>query len=1057
MQWLAEVCVRRPVFATVIVLTLVVVGFFTYTKLGVDLFPKVDFPTVTVTVQEDGASPRDIETNVIDKIEEQVNTISDIDTLTSSSFQNFGQVIITFHLRKNIDVAVEEVRAKVNEVLPQLPSDVKPPIVDKVDPDASPIMQIALSAPYSIRDITTYADQVLRRRIESVAGVGQVTILGGRKRQINVYLDPNKLRQYNLTAVDVENSLVAQNLEAPGGQVDQGDRKITLQINGRVRIPSQFNDIVIAQRNGAFIRVSDVGVVHDGMEEASTAADVNGQPTVLLSIRKQSGLNTVATVDAVRSRLADIEQSLPPGYKLRIVADQSTFIRHSADAVKQHLVIGSILAAAIVLLFLMNWRTTVISGLAIPASIISTYTLIYAEGFTLNNLTLLGLTLSVGIVIDDAIVVLENIYRFVEEKGMRPYEAAIEATREIGLAVLATTLSLVAIFLPIAFMSGIVGEFLKSFGLTMAFAIIVSLIVSFTLTPMLASRWIKPAEPDEPTSSPEGMPPGFETESVQTAVHDHHTSKQTGFFGTIDRVYTAMLKWSLGHRWAIVLICFLVLFATPSVVSKIPKNFLPTDDQSQFQVTVRAPEGTSLVSSQSLGDRIAAAIQKLPDIRYTVMTIGDNPQQTQNLATIFVQMVDATKRKDSYTQQDVMQMVRTNVLPHFGNLRTSVAPVAAISTGAPQYTVLYAISGPSLKMLTQYSQKALAELKRVPGVVDADTSLVVGQPEIDAHIERQKAADLGVTVQDIANTLHIMVGGLHVTDYFEAGEQYEVHLRADLASRNSVQSIDQLTVPSSTQGSVPISQVVSFTRSTGPSEIDRFNRQRDALIECNLLPDASQQAVASRLQQIVANLHMQPGYTVAPFGTSKELVKAFVAFLTSLVLALVFMYLVLAAQFESWIHPFTIMSALPLTAPFAFLAILLFHRSLNIFSMLGTLVLFGVVKKNGILQVDHTNQLRAQGMNRYDAIVQANRDRLRPILMTTIAFVAGLIPLALSNGTGAATDKDIGYTVIGGQTFSLLLTLLATPIIYSIMDDFAQLVRRASQRFGMLFQRKKRG
>ncbi len=1055
MQWLSEICVRRPVFATVIVLSLVVVGFFSYTRLGVDQFPKVDFPIVTVTVNEDGASPEEIENNVVDPIEESVNTVSGIDTLASYSYEGLGQVIITFHLSKDINVAVDEVRSKVNEILPQLPSDVKPPVIDKVDPDAAPIMQIALSGPGGIRAISTYADQVLRRQIESITGVGQVTLLGARKRQINIYLDPNKLRQYNLTAIDVSNALQRENLQAPGGQVDEGSTKLTLQIYGRVSHVVQFGDIVIAHKNGAFIHISDVGVVHDGMEEEKTSADVSGSPTVLLSIRKQSGLNTVATVDALRSKLADIRQALPPGYQLRVVNDQSTYIRASTNAVKEHLVVGSICAALVVLLFLWNWRTTVISGLAIPASIISTFTLIYAMGFTLNGLTLLGLTLSVGIVIDDAIVVLENIYRFIEEKGMRPFDAAIEATREIGLAVMATTLSLVAIFLPVAFMTGIVGRFLNSFGLTMAFAIMVSLLVSFTLTPMLSSRWIKPSAGTESDPATEGLPVGLPIDHGNEAPHSHHNeSKERGLYHFIDLVYTSLIKWSLNHRWVIIAICFGVLVVTPSVLQKVPKNFLPDDDQSQFQVIVRAPEGTSLVSTRELGDRIAAQIRKLPDVRYTVDTIGDNAQQTENLATIFVQMVDATKRTDGYTQDDLMQMVRTKVMPQFGNLRTNVGPIAAISTGAPSFVITESLNGPSLTKLAEYSQKALAELKKVPGVVDADTSLVVGQPELDVHIDRQKAADLGVSVQDIANTMHIMVGGAHISDFFEGGEQYEVHVRSLLPFRSNAQAISQLTVPSSTQGSVPLDQVVTLVPNTGPSQISRLNRQRNVLIECNLLPGASQQAVAARLTQILNNLHMPPEYHVMPFGTSKELVKAFVAFLSAMVLALIFMYLVLAAQFESWLHPLTIMSALPLTAPFAILSILIFHRSLNIFSILGTLVLFGVVKKNGILQVDHTNQLRAQGMNRYDAIVQANRDRLRPILMTTLAFVAGLVPLVLSNGTGSATNKDIGYTVIGGQSMSLLLTLVATPVIYSLMDDLSIFITRTRDRVTGLFARK---
>ncbi|CEK16770.1 efflux RND transporter permease subunit [Chthonomonas calidirosea] len=1054
MQWLAEVCVRRPVFATVLVLVLVVVGIYGYTQLQVDLFPKVDFPVVTVTVTEQGASPQEIETDVVDKIEEAVNTISGIDSLSSVSYDGVGQVIVTFVLEKDIDVAVEEVRAKVNEVLPDLPSDIKPPVIDKVDPDAAPILQLALSAPDNIRNISEYADKVLRRQIESIDGVGQVTLLGTRKRQINIYLNPYKLRSYGLTALDVERALQAQNLQTPGGDVDEGAVKLTVRTLGRVTSPQQFSDIVIAKGpGGSFIHVGDVAQVVDGTEEPSTVADLvetgvsHPIPTVLLSIRKQSGLNTVATVQAVKQRLAEIRPTLPPGYNIRIVRDQSTYILASTREVMSHLKLGSLLAALVVLVFLWNFRTTIISGLAIPASIISTFVLLYAMGFTLNLLTLLGLTLAVGIVIDDAIVVLENIYRFIEEKGMRPFEAAIEATREIGLAVLATTLSLVAIFLPIAFMTGITGRFLKSFGLTMAFSILVSLFVSFSLTPMLASRWLKPRGLPGGTDAPEWMPVGVPGEEEPTEKRLVATSKQRGFFHWIDTTYTAILKWCLGGKWGwhrifVLIACLLSLMSMAIVVPLVPKNFLPDNDQSQFQISVRAPEGTSLVATQALADRIARETLKLPDVEYAVVTIGDNPQKTQNLASIYVQMKQVEDRTDGYTQQDVQQMVRTEILPKYGNIRATAGPIPAFSSGAPQAAITYSLSGPDLNLLAQYSQQILNGLKKIPGVVDADTSLVLGVPEIDVVIDRQRAADLGVSVADLANTLHLLVGDQQVTDYFEGGEQYEVHMRAALQYRDNPEILKQLTVPSTTVGSVPLDQVVHLVQTTGPAQINRLNRQRNVLITCNILPGYSQQAIGAQIVKMFDQLHLPPQYRIIPFGTSRELIRAFKAFVVAFLLAIIFMYLILAAQFESWVYPIAIMSALPLTAPFAFLSIYLFHRTVNIFSILGILVLFGVVKKNGILQIDHTNQLRARGMNRFDAIIQANRDRLRPILMTTIAFVAGLIPLVLSKGSGAETNKDIGYTVMGGQTLSLLLTLLATPVIYSILDDLAILFYR---------------
>lgn len=1039
MQWLAEICVRRPVFATVIILALTVVGYFGYTKLGVDRFPKVDFPIVTITIREDGASPEEIETDVVDKVEEAVNTISSIDTLNSTSYEGVGQVVVTFQLEKDINVAVQEVRDKVSGVIPDLPLDIKSPIVDKVDPDAAPIMEIAVSSAGNIRDTTEYADKVLRRQIESISGVGQVRVVGGRKRQINIDLNPDQMRARGVTAIDVQRALNAQNIQTPGGKVDQNTRELTLRTYGRVLNPVEFNQIVVAKHGDALVRIADVATVDNGVEEASSVANLDGVPTVLLSVRKQSGLNTVTTVDALKDKLKDVAKALPPGYKLRITRDQSEYIKASTNAVKEHLKLGSILAALVVLIFLWNIRTTLISAIAIPASIVSTFALMYWMNFTLNGITLLALTLSVGIVIDDAIVVLENIYRFIEEKGMNPFEAAIEGTREIGLAVLATTLSLIAVFLPVAFMQGIVGRFMNSFGLTMAFAIFVSLIVSFTLTPMLASRYIKiKKKTGAGGEAQDGMPVSATGEGVSAdgSVKPNEGSKASGIFKPIDAVYTVMLKFSMRHRWVIVLACLASLFSLKFTIPMVPKNFLPEDDESQFQISVRASEGTTLAATQALGDRIAEQTRKITGVDYTVLTIGNNDQGTANLASIFVKMKGVDTRPN-FTQQDAMQHTRKDVLSQYGRLRATVGPVAAISTGAPQTVITYFISGPDLDKLTEYSQTALKQLKTIPGVVDADSSLIIGQPELGVHPDRQRAADQGVSIQDIATTNRLMVGGQKVTDYYEKGEQYEVHLRAGLDFRNDIGVIRNLTVPSSNspQGVVDMASVVNFTNGSGPAQISRQNRSRNVLLTCNLLPGFSQSDVATKLTQIIKNLNMPPTYSSGPSGTSKELVKAGLAFVTAFLLAIIFMYLILAAQFESWVHPITILIALPLTVPFAIIALVVFHQSLNIFTILGLLVLFGVVKKNGILQVDHTNQLRARGMSRYDAIIQANRDRLRPILMTTIAFVAGMVPLVLSKGTGAATNRGIGFAVIGGQTLSLLLTLLATPVFYSLFDD----------------------
>ena len=626
MQWLAALSVRRPVFATVIILSLTVIGAFAFTRLGVDRFPKVDFPTVIVTTRLPGAAPEEIETEITDKIEEGVNTISGIDELRSNSSEGVSQVIIAFLLEKDADIAAQEVRDRVNRVLPLLPKTIQQPTVEKFDPDSAPVLTLAVSANKPVRDITEYADKTLRRQLESVSGVGQVVVLGGRARQVNITLDADRLRAYSLTVNDVSRALQNQNAEIPGGRVEQGATAMTLRTRGRVHSVAEFGDIVVRQTEGHPVLLRDVATIEDGMAEALTQANVNGEPAVLLTVRRQSGTNTVQVVDAVKERLAEVAPLAPAGYQIRVVRDLSEFIKASIDSVEEHLVVGSILAAAVVLVFLWNWRSTIIAAIAIPTSIIATFGLIWYQGFTLNSMTMLALTLAVGIVIDDAIVVLENIYRFVEEKGRPPMQAAVEATREIGLAVLATTLSLVAIFVPVGFMGGIVGRFMTSFGFTMSFAIMVSLLVSFTLTPMLSARWIR-------------MKPRREG-----APREDHESKDARFFRPLDRGYAAMLSWSLAHRGIVAGIAVLVLFSSVPLFMLANKNFLPNDDQSEFEVGLRAPEGTSLDATEIIANRIASRIRKLPEVDYTLVTVADDPAQTQNLGTVYVRLKPVNKR-----------------------------------------------------------------------------------------------------------------------------------------------------------------------------------------------------------------------------------------------------------------------------------------------------------------------------------------------------------------------------------------------------------------------------
>lgn len=1024
MQKLAEICVRRPVFATMLILTMIVLGVFAYNRLIVERFPRVEFPIVTITTRFPGASPQEIETEITDKIEEAVNTISGIEELRSTSSEGVSLVFIQFELERNLDTAAQDVRDKLNRALPLLPRTIEQPTVEKLDPDASPIMTIAAASNSNIREMTEYADKVIRRQIESVNGVGQVQIIGGRKRQINVNLDGDKLRAYNLTVAQVSAALQNQNLEVPGGRVEQDARTLTLRTLGRLQSPADFNSVVVANRAGYPIKISDLGYTEDGEEVEESAGRLNGKPTLLLQVRRQSGTNTVDVVNEVRDRLTELRKNLPAGYSLEVVRDQSVFILAAFHAIREHLLLGSLLAALVVLLFMQNLRATIISGIAIPSSIIATFALMDYFGITLNGPSMLGLTLSVGIVIDDAIVVLENIFRYIEEKGYEPFEAAIAATKEIGLAVMATTLSLIVIFLPLGFMQSIAGRFFRNLALPMAFAIFVSLIVSFTLTPTMSARMLKKVK----------RSPKPDKENGGVASHE----KQSFIMRWLDKWYTWLLTLSLRHRIVVVLVAVAVVLSTGPLFQRVGKDFFPLDDQDEYEVSVRAPEGTSLQSTLDIAQNVATEIRKQREISYTITTVGDDQQQTPNLAKIYVRMNPLLGRLN-YTQFQSMSDTRDNVLKKFDaqyNLRTLVSPVAAISGGGRQNTdIAYTLRGPDLDKLNEYSTVLLDKLKKMPGVVDPDSSLIVGKPEMRAVIDRQKAADLGVSISDIAQSLRLLVGGDQVSTYNEGGEQYEVHVRATKDFRTDAASISQLNVPSSRLGSIGLDNVVKFQESAGPTSIDRFARQRQVTLTANLKPGFSQSVISAQLEKDIKALNMPPQYIASPAGNIKELRRTGVGFVLAFALSFIFMYIVLAAQFESFLHPITVLLALPLSMPFAMLSLLVTGQSFNMFTALGLLVLFGMVKKNSILQIDHTNGLRAKGMERHDALIQASRDRLRPILMTTVAFVAGMLPLAWSKGAGAGINRSTSVVVIGGQTMCLLLTLLATPVTYSLFDD----------------------
>lgn len=1027
-MFLSDVCIKRPVFATMMTMAMIVLGYFSFKELGVDLFPNVDLPTVTITTTLKGASVEEMESEVTKPIEEVVNTISSIDEMRSVTKEGFSQVIIQFYLEKNSNVAAQEVRDKVSTIMANLPEGTDPPIIDKFDLDAAPVMTMAVSGKRSMIEVTEIATKMVKENIESIGGVGAVTLTGGRERTVNIWLDADRLNAYNIPIQQVKRALQAQNLELPGGRVDEGQRELVLRTMGRIEKVEDFQNLIVADFKGRPVTIRDIGQVENGFRDPRSLARLNYENAVSLIIRKQSGTNTVEVVERVKKRLEDLRKILPADIQIRVIRDQSRFIKRSIHEVQVHLVLGAILASLVVLLFMRSIRSTLIAAIAIPASIISTFTLMKYMGYTLNNMTMLGLTLAVGVVIDDAIVVLENIFRHMEEKKQSPLEAASSGTKEIALAVMATTLSLVIIFLPVAFMQGRVGRFFNNYGITVAFAIMVSLFISFTLTPMLCSRFlkVKAHSPREKTGNPSGS-------SVTT-------SKESLFYRVIDIVYGRILIWSLRHRWAICLIALAIVFSTSPLGKRIGKDFVPYDDQSEFGIAVLMPEGSTLARTGELMKQIEADMKGLRGVKTIFTSIGETASKSQEgdvtQVSMYIGLEDLEKRK--FSQFDVMKDTR-KVMARYPELRSSVQNLSMVSSSAfRNQPVNFNLRGPDLDKLTFYSEEIMTRMKTIPGLVDVDSTLAIRKPELRVKVDRKKASDLGIRIEDVATSLRTLVGGEKVSRYKEGADQYDVWLRLDRKYRDNEAVIEQLLIPSSRAGLTRLNNIAWLSEDIGPSQIDRQNRQRQVTVLANLdglpLGDAM-----GKIREIVKGIDLPIDYQTDFTGRGKILMETFENFLVAFMLSVIFMYMVLAAQFESFIHPITIMLALPLCIPFALISLLFLGESLNIYSIFGLFMLFGIVKKNGILQIDYTNTLRKAGMERDRAIIEANHARLRPILMTTITLIAGMIPLALGQGAGAASRAAMAKVIIGGQGLSLLITLLITPVAYSLFDDLARL------------------
>jgi HAE1 family hydrophobic/amphiphilic exporter-1 len=1016
---LSELCVRRPVFATMLVMSLVVLGIFSFRDLGVDLFPKADPAVVNVALQLPGASPDEMATSVVEPMEEALSSISGIDEMSSMRIQEGkAQISVKFVLERDINDAANDVREKVAAAMKYVPPQILPPVITKVDPDSDPIMSVVLSSDaMSLRTLTEIADKQVKRAIETANGVGEVTLGGGRAREIHVVVDIEKLNAYGLSLNDVRDAVVAENVEIPGGTVEQGKSQLLLRTLGRLDAADQFNNVVVSTKNGTPIRVSDIGYAEDSSERPVSGVWLDGAPAVVLDIKRAMGENTVQVIEGVKQKLASVRRALPGAVKLTITRDDSKFIYASVAALEEHLIWGSLFAAIVVMFFIRNIRAVIIAALAIPASIISAFTLMRAMDFTLNNMTLLAITLAVGIVIDDAIVVLENIFRYLEEKNCTPFEAAIRGTREVALAVMATTLSLVVIFLPVAFMTGYARRFINPFGWTMAFAIMVSMLVSFTLTPMLSSRFLK----------------------LSDAAADHKT-KEHGFFHWLDNWYSGWVVWSLDHAGVIIgisVVAFVLSFPLNRIVGR---EFVPNEDMGEWTIHIDTPEGTSLEGSAEIANNLLKELSGIEGVAQLEPMITERPTHIH----LQGQALPYVERK--VTSEHIITEMRKRLAAHPA-LKPSISvrnPLGG-GEGGGGFPINANLLGPDLSRIADYSLKALAEMQKIPSLTDQKISLNISNPEIHVAVDRRRAADLGVRMATIGNTLRLAVAGDdEISTYREGSEQYPVKIRVLESQRRDIDAIGKVTVPA-LNGPVRIDNIARLERGLGPSALQRFNRQYSVGVYADVAKGHALDEAAADVRKMFANLNLPPDITYKMSGQTKILDETTNNLIMAIGLAMIFVYMVLAAQFESFVQPIVIMLVLPLSIPFALFTLWVTGRNLNLWSALGVLLLLGIVKKNSILQVDYANVLRAGGMPLGEAIIESCRTRLRPILMTTSAIVAGLIPTSLGLGIGGTGRAAIAVTIIGGQTLCLFLTLLLVPVAYVKFDALERSF--ANQRF----------
>ena len=1034
-MWFTRVSLQNPVFATMVMLALVVLGIFSFQRLKVDQFPNIDFPVVVITTEYPGASPEIVESEVSKKIEEGVNSIAGISALTSRSYENQSVVVMEFQLQIDGRKAAEDVREKVASLRPLLRTEVKEPRVLRFDPSSRAVWSLAVipeGNQLNAVELTNWSEQVLKKRLENVRGVGSVSLVGGSKREINLYLQPANMEALGVTADQVVAAVRNENQDLPVGAIRSLQQERIVQISSRMERPEDFGRIIVARKNGTPIRLSQVATVQDGAQELENLALYNGQRTLLMSVQKSQDENTIQVVDGLIKAVAELQSQLPPGVKLEPITDNSRPIRVSVNNVRQTLIEGAILTVLIVFLFLNSWRSTVITGLTLPISLIGTFMFMQMFGFTINMITLMALSLCVGLLIDDAIVVRENIVRHVQ-MGKSAYRASLEGTQEIGLAVLATTLSIVAVFLPIGFMEGIIGKFFHEFGITIVAAVMISMFVSFTLDPMLSSIWHDPAIDAHGKNQ------------APVSWYDKTIGRVTGWFdrGT-ERLadgYQGILRWALVHKKSTVFLALGIFIASVFMVRLLGTEFVPKADFSETSLKFETPVGTSLEATEAKTRQVEAILRDFPEVRYTLSTINTANAQGKNNVNLYIRLVDRKNRNRNADQMSAVLRERLKLVP--GIAVTHAGLLDAIG-GNKQ--VEFSLQGPDQKELERLALMALAKVRDIPGLVDLDSSVKPNKPVIGVEVLRDTASDLGLGTAQLAGPLRTLVAGQTVGNWRAPDDQtYDVNVRLSPEARNSPQDLERLPfmVTPAADGSpriVRLGQVARITETTGSNQINRRDMMREVAFNANVFGRSAGE-VSADVRQAMDSLNLPPGYRFSFGGSTKNMAESFGYAMSALAMAVIFIYMILASQFKSFLQPLALMTSLPLTLIGVVLALLAFRSTLSMFSIIGVIMLMGLVTKNAILLVDFAIRAREDGLERSEALLLAAKVRLRPILMTTLAMIFGMVPLAFALTEGSEQRAPMGQAVIGGVITSSLLTLVVVPVVYCYMDDLAQWLR----------------